>query len=308
MPSQGVIRIGVAGWSYPDWHGTFYPAGKTRGFQALRYLAGFFDAVEINSSFYGPPRAESSRSWITQVEHNREFVFTAKLWQRFTHSRDAAAEDERAFKNGLAPLPEAGRFGALLIQFPWSFKNDLENRQYLAGLCDRFQEYPLAVEVRHLSWNQPEVLEMLRERSAGFCNIDQPVIGRSIKPTQHTTAPVGYVRLHGRNYNEWFSSNPNPAERYNYLYRLPELEPWVERVRTIAQGSKVTFVIANNHFRGQAAVNALQLTAMVHNRRVEVPQTLMENYPALAEIARGGKSDLAPDQAELPLRGFPPKH
>ncbi|HEX5482752.1 MAG TPA: DUF72 domain-containing protein, partial [Terriglobia bacterium] len=90
----------------------------------------------------------------------------------------------------------------------------------------------------------------------------------SIKPTENVTAPVGYVRLHGRNYKEWFTSNENPGERYNYLYRLEELDPWIERIRRIAQQSKVTFVIANNHARGKAVANGLQLIALVTGRIV----------------------------------------
>ncbi|MGH9342714.1 MAG: DUF72 domain-containing protein [Terriglobia bacterium] len=284
-PSHPAIRIGPAGWSYPDWRGIVYPKRKLRGFHELEYLAQFFDAVEINTSFYNSPRPNVVKEWLLHVEHNEDFQFTAKLWQRFTHERNAAPDDEHVFKQGIAPLAEAGRLGALLLQFPWSFKNDPNNRQYLAKLCTQFREYPLVVEVRHSSWNQPEILEMLCELGAGFCNIDQPVIGRSIKPSQHVTALIGYVRLHGRNYKEWFSSNHNPVERYNYLYSLEELEPWIERTKAIAKNSKVTFVITTNHFRGKGVVNALQLIALVTARLVEVPEELLAHYPELAEVA-----------------------
>ena len=304
-PSQAVILIGPAGWSYPDWRGIVYPEHKPRGFHELDYLAHFFDAVEINTTFYNPPRPEVVKGWVRQVEHNPNFTFTAKLWQGFTHDRNATPQDERMFKQGIEPLVEAKRLGALLLQFPWSFKNTAESREYVTKLCRQFREYPMVIEVRHNSWNKPEILEMLSELGIGFCNIDQPVIGRSIKPTENVTAPVGYVRLHGRNYKEWFTSNEDPGERYNYLYRLEELDPWVERIRHIAKESKVTFVITNNHARGKAVTNALQLTALITGRTIQCPESLLEEHPALAQIATVSKSP--PIQAQLPLGKPEPK-
>lgn len=296
--SHPAIRIGPAGWSYPDWRGIVYPARKSKGFHELEYLAQFFNTVEINTSFYNPPRPEVVKEWLRQVE-GKDFQFTAKLWQRFTHERNAAPDDERVFKQGIAPLADASLLGALLLQFPWSFKSDPSNRQYLAHLCRQFHEYPLVVEVRHSSWNQPEILEMLSELGAGFCNIDQPVIGRSIKPSQHITAPVGYVRLHGRNYKEWFSAKDDAGERYNYLYSLEELEPWVKRIKHVASVGGVTFVITNNHARGKAVANALQLTALVTGRTVQAPESLLQEYPELIAIASPTIS--SPTQIGLPF-------
>ncbi|MGH9327149.1 MAG: DUF72 domain-containing protein [Terriglobia bacterium] len=278
------VRIGPAGWSYPDWKGKVYPVKKPRGFHEVAYLAGFFDTVEINSSFYSSPRAEPARGWLRQVEHNPRFMFTAKLLHRFTHERNASVEDERGFKEGIRPIAEDGRLGALLLQFPWSFKNAPENREYLAALCRQFGGYPLVVEVRHSSWEQPEVLEMLGEMGVGLSNIDQPVIGRSIAPGEHVTAPLGYVRLHGRNYRNWFR-NGKPEERYDYLYTLKELEPWAARVKRIMDSASTVYVIANNHFEAKGLVNALELMAMIFETRVRAPGLLVENYPQLRDVA-----------------------
>ena len=199
-PSDPVIRVGPAGWSYNDWAGIVYPRSRPRGFHEAEYLAQFFDTIEINSSFYHPPAPKVAQSWIQRVAHNPRFQFTAKLWQRFTHERSASRQDEKIVKDGIAPLALDGRLGALLLQFPWSFRNTKENREYLGGLVMQFLEYPLIVEVRHSSWNDPEAFKLLANLGVGFCNIDQPVIGRSIEPSARATAPVGYVRLHGRNY------------------------------------------------------------------------------------------------------------
>lgn len=297
------VRIGPAGWSYSDWAGIVYPSPKPRDFHEAAYLAQFFDTIEINSSFYHPPSARTARGWARRVAHNSNFRFTAKLWQRFTHERNANRADEKLFKEGLAPLAEAGRLGALLLQFPWSFKNTKANREYLGGLFMEFMEYPLLVEVRHSSWNRPDVLAWLSEQSVGFCNIDQPVIGKSIAPTERATSPVGYVRLHGRNYEQWFSSGEHPEERYNYLYSMSELEPWAARIKNIAQRAEMTFVITNNHFQGKAIANALQLISLIKGSPINIPENMLDHFPELAAIAdpRGTAPavSLNPDQPSL---------
>ena len=278
------IRIGPAGWSYPDWHGIVYPSHKPRSFHAGEYLAQFFDTIEINTTFYHPSSIKMVKDWVRRVAHNPDFKFTAKLWKRFTHERCADRQDEKTFKECLAPLLQAGRLGALLLQFPWSFRNEKHNREYLGGLIVQFMEYPLVIEVRHSSWNQPEIFQLLENLGVGFCNIDQPVIGRSLGATELATSPVGYVRLHGRNYEQWFSSGDHPEERYNYYYSLAELEPWVERIKGIAQRTETTYVITNNHFRGKAVANGLQLVSLLSDRPVLVPDTLLAHYPELEDI------------------------
>ena len=122
------------------------------------------------------------------------------------------------------------------------------------------------------------------QKNVGFCNIDQPLIGRSLVPTVHVTSPVGYARLHGRNYDQWFQADTN-ADRYNYLYSEAELAGWKEKVGRIAKKAQVTFVVTNNHFLGKAGVNALQLKHMLTGQRVKAPETLLQHYPELNKIA-----------------------
>ncbi|HLH04867.1 MAG TPA: DUF72 domain-containing protein [Bryobacteraceae bacterium] len=279
-----MIRIGPAGWAYKDWEGIVYPRQKPKGFHPLEYLAHYFDTVEINSSFYGPPRPTAARQWAEQVQPNARFRFTAKLYEAFTHKRNATAADERDFKNGLDPLVEAERFGALLLQFPWSFRFDTDNRLYLVELQRRFAEYPLVVEVRHASWAQPEVLDLLAELGIGLANIDQPLFKRSIKPGAEVTAAVGYVRLHGRNYRNWFSKTADVRERYDYLYPVDELEPWVARIRTVSEKAPETYAVTNNHYVGKAVVNALEISSILKGGPVEAPPPLVEKYPELRDF------------------------
>jgi uncharacterized protein YecE (DUF72 family) len=290
--SQHPLRIGPAGWSYADWAGFVYPSRRPRGFHEAAYLAEFFDTIEINTSFYQPLKPETAKHWVELVSGNRNFVFTAKLWQRFTHdiasttSRSAAA-DERAARDGFDVLRAADKLGAVLLQFPFSFHRTKETMAYLSAALLRFRDYPLVVEVRHDTWNSPETLALLHEHGAGICNIDQPIIGRSLAPSAQATSPVGYVRLHGRRYDTWFSDDENvPShERYNYLYSQEELEPWVTRVRKVSENAQRTFVITNNHFQGKAVVNALQLISILKQKKVKVPEPLRHHYPELNKIA-----------------------
>jgi len=298
-PKAPTIRFGPAGWSYDDWNGIVYPAHRPHGFHEAEYLANFFDTIEINTTFYHPPRAEVARSWVRRVQHNPNFRFTAKLWQRFTHERTSSWQDTKIFKEGLEPLREAGLLGALLMQFPWSFKNNKENREYIGGLVMQFMEFPLVLEVRHESWNTPEVYGLLHGLEVGFCNIDQPVIGRSIRPSERSTSPIGYVRLHGRNYDHWFTSSEHPEERYDYLYSADELEGWAERIRHVAEAAEATYVVTNNHFRGKAVANALQLISIVRNQPVPVPPALAAEYPVLESIAAPSPTAAAPDQTSF---------
>lgn len=285
QPTQ--IRVGTAGWSYADWSGILYPKKRPRDFHEAAFLAKWFDAIEINTSFYAPLQPDHCRLWLAQVAANPHFLFTAKLWQGFTHAATATKEEERAVRAGFDVLRDAGKLGAVLLQFPFSFHRDEERTAYLKTLLARFWDYPLVVEVRHASWNDKGFYEMLHERGVGFCNIDQPVIGRSLKPTERATGAVGYIRLHGRRYDTWFSDDPElPShERYNYLYPESELEPWAKRVEQVARHSDKTFVIANNHYEAKGVVNALQLIHLLTGEKVKVPELLREHYPALNRIA-----------------------
>ncbi|MGA7294283.1 MAG: DUF72 domain-containing protein [Terriglobales bacterium] len=297
MEAAGRIRIGTAGWSYKDWDGILYPPEVTRKkIHPVEFLARFFDVIEINTSFYGHIRPELGRLWSRKAAAvNPDFVFTAKLHRSFTHSPLAVMEptsaasirpndeDERLAREGLDSLAAEGKLGALLIQFPVSFKNTSLNREYLEQLLRQFIEYPRVVEVRHESWNNSETIAEFMQQNVGFCNIDQPQLGRSLGPTEHVTSEVGYVRLHGRNYEQWFDSD-NRDDRYNYLYKPAELEKWKEKIAAIAGRARSTYVIANNHFQAKAAVNALELRHLLDGKKVRAPETLVKHYTELREM------------------------
>jgi uncharacterized protein YecE (DUF72 family) len=281
------IYVGPAGWSYPDWRKILYPDPRPRGFHEATFLAEFFDTIEINTSFYHPIQATHAEQWIERVAANPRFLFTAKLWKKFTHEEETTAADVKLVRTGFDILRGAHRLGAMLLQFPFSFHNTPETLLRLKRLLDEFQDYPLVVEVRHASWAKKEFYELLHQRGVGFCNIDQPVIGRAIKPSERVTSPIGYVRLHGRRYDTWFSDDPAspPSERYNYLYSEEELRPWADRIEHVAENTKTTFVVTNNHFQAKGIVNALQLMNLLTGNKVKIPEPLRSRYPQLELIA-----------------------
>jgi uncharacterized protein YecE (DUF72 family) len=282
-----VIRVGPTGWAYKDWNGIVYPKPKPRGFDELAYLARYFNAIEINSSYYGAPKPTTAKKWLESISANSTFHFTAKLFHSFTHERKPELSDEKEFKDGIAPIMEAGRLGALLLQFPWSFRNTPENREYVTGLRRRFADYPLVLEARHGSWAEADILDFLTELDMGLCNIDQ----QSIKPGSHATSSIGYIRLHGRNYRSWFSEKANVRERYDYLYSVDELEPWLDRVKAIAGRTKHTYVVTNNHNIGKAPVNALQIMSLVKGVPIEAPPRFVQHYPELCKFAHGAEKE-----------------
>ncbi len=282
-----VVRVGPAGWLYKDWEGIVYPREKPKGFDQLRYIAEFFDTVEINSSFYGPPLPKTTASWVRRVKDYDDFRFTAKLWRRFTHERDKAwtVGEVDQVRQGFDVMMKADRLGAVLMQFPWSFKRTEENMEWFGDVVRTFRRYPLVAEVRHTSWLAPEFLRMLVEDGVGFVNIDQPLYHNSIGPSTHVTSRVGYVRVHGRNYKDWFREKAGVEQRYNYLYEPDELEPWVERSREMASspGTREVYVITNNHYKGKAVANALMMKSMLSGDRVPAPSGVFEAYGDVLE-------------------------
>lgn len=288
-----MIRFGPAGWTYPDSPGKVYPAGLPRKWDVLEFYASYYDTIEINASFYAPQPPRNYASWARRVAANERFRFTAKLWQGFTHGVQAhgrtgapmkpggwSREEVDVVKEGLDELRSAGRLGALLAQFPWSFKPSTLNTELLTRLAEDFQGWPVVVEVRHGEWAKREHALLLKKLGLGFANIDQPTLGDSLEPTAGATSSVAYVRLHGRRADKWFDERASTAERYDYLYTARELEPWAERIRKVAKidGVEDVYVIANNHFEGKGAANALMLRSMVEGTRVSAPPVLHQTY------------------------------
>jgi uncharacterized protein YecE (DUF72 family) len=278
------LRVGPAGWNYKDWEGIVYPKGHRSSFDPLSFLADYFDTIEINSSFYAPPRPQDVAGWAKRVRNNPRFKFAAKAWQRITH--EAVASDESILQSAcdetcrsMAPLVEAGILGALLIQFPWRFRYTPENQDHLQNLFGMLKDFPLVLEVRHGSWNCDPFYDFLRESKVAFCNVDQPVIGNSLRPADRTTAQTGYFRFHGRNYENWFKEEAGRDARYDYLYSKEVIFQLSEKIRNAQEKTAETYAITNNHFRGQALVNAIEILEELDATPPAIPPLLAASYP-----------------------------
>lgn len=259
------ILIGTSGWSYPKgegtWNGYFYPPGTTN---ELEYYSQFFSTVEINSTFYRPPNPGYAYNWARRVPAG--FLFSVKLWQKFTHPRmykeatgETAAisqEDIDLFKQGIEPLVRQKKLGAILAQFPPSFKNDDFGRQILGAVARHFSEYRLAVELRHRSWSDdPGTASLLRQHNVAWVQIDEPKFASSVASEVPLTADWAYFRFHGRNAEMWWKGDVET--RYKYLYSEEEIKELVGRIRLAAEKTTLLFAFFNNHWQGYAPRNAI---------------------------------------------------
>jgi uncharacterized protein YecE (DUF72 family) len=284
---MGRILIGTAGWSYADWRGRVYPPGAGARFDALAYLSRFVDLLEINTSFYRLPSSERVRDWLKRTREREDFRFLMKIPQTWTHGTGPPVPAEVDALRRLADLlAEADRLGALLMQFPWSFRNNAENRATVAELAGLLAGYPLAVETRHGGFDRAQWRRDLDRLGAWPVNVDQPRVGDCLALAAHAPRAGAYFRFHGRNAANWFDPEAGRDQRYDYLYSEAELDELAIHVRRAAEAADEVFVVTNNHFRGQALVNALQLKFRFTRERIAAPAALMAHYPALRAIAR----------------------
>ena len=283
------IACGVAGWSYPDWKGYVYEPGVK---DELRFIAGYVDMVEINSSFYRPPSAGTVKSWARRTADLPGFFFTAKLHQDITHGGRLAAGMLRAFHEGFAPLAADGRLRHLLAQFPYDFADTPETRDHLRRIHAGFGDITnLALELRHNSWQAPEAIQYLGELGVTVANLDYPLAHNSFSVPVCTVGPHAYFRLHGRNAKAWFSKGAGRDEKYNYAYARTEVDEIVRRAVAIATMTKSLTIVANNHYQGKEAVTILQVKSAVTGKKVPVPAQLARKYPELEKIRAPGQQE-----------------
>ena len=325
------VRVGTSGWSYPTgkgtWNGIFYPAAgrRPRGsgkFDELKFYAEHFDTVEINSTFYRIPSVATAASWARRTPPG--FEFSLKLFQKFTHPDmfhtatgsdplDLGQQDVDEFRKAIDPLASADKLGALLAQFPASFKNEANSRGYLEWLLQRFREYEVAVELRHRSWSdaEKETLTLLGEFGAAWTQIDEPKFKHSIRQNLLALSKVEglapseveglalskvegpnvkafyYLRLHGRNAAQWWTHDKS-EDRYNYLYAPEELEPFAEAVQEATRREvKKAYLYANNHFSAKSVANAAILKHQLgQDLPGEYTAEMVDRYPDLKGLVK----------------------
>lgn len=290
--AQTRVHVGIAGWSYDDWKGVVYPPGCK---DTLQFCMRHVDCIEINSSFYRTPLPKTCASWASRTAELPGF-FTAKLPQVFTHEGRVDAADVDAVRTGFRPLLDAGKLRMWLAQFSYRFTAEQNNRWHLAHIVDAVGELaPVAVEVRHRSWMEPDALEWLRDLGVSVVHLDYPgwKSGFGMRLTRILgDERIAYFRLHGRNQHNWFRKDAGRDEVYDYDYSADEVEQLVARTAEIAAEAHETIVIANNHFHGQGMKTAVELTAALQAKQVDVPDLLVDAFPVLKRIARGRQRGL----------------
>jgi uncharacterized protein YecE (DUF72 family) len=301
----GEVRVGTSGWHYPSgagtWNGIFYPAPRPRGFDELAWYADHFDTVELNSSFYRMPEAAMCAAWARRTPPG--FLFAVKLYQKFTHPDmylaragggdwDLSRADLDLFRAGIAPFADQGRLAGVLAQFPPSFHANEDTRGYLDWLLGGLQAFPVAVELRHRSWSDQAgpTKSLLAAHRAAWVLIDEPKFGSSIRQSLDAasidTAPLAYIRLHGRNAAAWWE-HETADDRYNYLYAADELRPLAAAARDASTGQRRVLMYFNNHFSAKAVANAAVLKhALGQDVPGEYPAGILTRYPDLQRVTR----------------------
>ena len=311
------IRVGTSGWSYPSgkgtWNGIFYPAQPSRRprgtpkFDELAFYAEHFNTVEVNSSFYRVPAVTAVKKWAERTP--ADFEFSLKLYQKFTHPDMFAKatggdpsrlgrKDVDEFRAAIAPLAEADKLGALLAQFPASFKNEPESRAYLEWLLKSFREYPVAVELRHRSWSE-QPAETARaavgirggagaDRRAEIQDVDpagpaaqrqELLLPAAPRPQRRAVVEARLVR----------GSLQLPVQRRGARSRLRK------RREAASREVRKAYLYANNHFSAKSVANAAILkTQLGQKLEGEYPAEFVEEYPDLKGLVK-----LLPEQPLL---------
>lgn len=253
------ILIGASGFSYKDWVGPFYPEGLPQR-EWLAYYAGEFSTCELNFSYYRIPSAKTLEQIGAKVPEG--FLFSIKAFRGITHEREEPQPQIDQFTQALKPLIEAHQFACVLIQFPHSFHANPENRDYLKRVREGFGDLPAVVEFRSRGWITERTFDELRALNLGFCCVDQPRFDKLVPPTAVVTAPVAYVRFHGRNRAKWWRHD-EAWERYDYTYSEEELEEWTPKIERLDEQAERTLVYMNNHWQAQAIDTARKLKQLL---------------------------------------------
>lgn len=254
-----MIYLGTSGFSYDDWVGAFYPAGMPKR-EWLVYYAREFNSCEVNSTFYALPKPSTLKAMSEKTGEG--FLFSVKANQQMTHQREDNAAVFKTFCQMLEPVISAGKLGCVLAQFPYSFRLNQRNWDYLRWVREQLGELPVVVELRNAGWLRSEVFDWLHQLDLGFCCVDEPPLPNLLPPIAEATSDIGYVRFHGRNSAKWWQ-HEHAYERYDYSYTPQELGEWVPRIRKLDSMVERTFVFANNHWRGQAVSTIRQLRLML---------------------------------------------
>jgi len=278
MALQSNIHLGASGWGRQDWLTSVF-ARKTRPLHALARMAEYVSLAEIEETFRQPLKPEIAALFVRMVAARRDFLFTALMGRQFTYDRNLDPLAVSNWKQGIFPLLRARRLGAVVLQFPWAFRFNRENRDFLIALRRTFHEFPLAAEFRHESWLAPEAVTTLVDYRVSFVNTDLPQFFRAMPPAALLTSGVAVVRLNGRHCPEAFKEF-NVEPRGAFLYDIDQLLEWKPRIERLARYASRTLVSWTNAQAGGSLVNSLQMQEVLGATTLLAPPALLERFPA----------------------------
>ena len=265
------ILLGTSGWSYKEWIGPFYSKEDK---SMLRAYTKVFKTVEIDSTFYRYPSKGMVMGWTRYSPEG--FIFAAKLPQLITHKKkldpaQGIEEDLRKFVDLMEPLQLSGKLGCVLIQLPPRFDYQPEKLEAFFKVLPTHVRF--AVEFRELSWMKPETWTLLEKYKVAYTIVDEPLL----PPEVHLTSDFAYFRWHGHGTRLW----------YDYLYEAGELEPWVPKIKAAAGKVKKVLGYFNNHYRGNAVKNSLQVIDML---KIQTPEQTVANKKIEEHFRKLGKT------------------
>jgi len=294
---MGVIRVGTASWTDKTLLASgWYPPEAGTPEKRLRFYARHFPLVEVDATYYSLPSEPTARAWAERTPDG--FTFNVKAFSLFTQHPtlvkafpadlreaiqdkdtgkervylrdvDPAITDQawERFLAALAPLEQAGKLGAILLQFPRWFPISRHNKDYILACAQRAAPRRVCVEFRNRTWmdtedNQKETLDFLAAHELPYVCVDMPQgYPDSIPPVLAATAPdLAVVRLHGHS-RKWTSKDIH--ERFGYRYSPGELQEWAGKIRGLAGNAEHTHVLFNNCYSDYAQDNARQLDELL---------------------------------------------
>lgn len=257
------IRIGTSGYYFLDWIGPFYPQSVEKG-KMLDFYVNHFDVVEINSSYYRIPHSKVFENMEKKTPANFEFM--VKAHKSITHDRADILKTSDQFKKSIEPLVMTGKLRGILMQFPYSFPWGSKNASYVAKAAGLFEGYPIYIEFRHRSWRRDETVDLFRGTGVNFCSVDGPQIDALPRQELVSDSENIYLRLHGRNAEQWWNGG---ALRYDYLYNEQQLKEWITRIRECKTPIESVYMFFNNCHSGQAVRNAKMMQELLRSEQVD---------------------------------------
>jgi uncharacterized protein YecE (DUF72 family) len=257
---MGKLLIGTSGYDYPEWKPDFYPE-KTARAKFLEYYATQFNSLELNGTYYRMPTAEQMKRMIQRTAGTVQFSIKAP--KEFTHIADKSRYRQliSELKTALEPLQKSNVLLCVLFQFPQSFHYGKPQRLYLDALLKEAADIPVVVELRHVKWQNDNVIQSLRERKVGWCITDNPQLPDLPKLDFTATSDLAYFRLHGRNADLWYKGDN--VTRYDYLYSDEELQTFIDPIKYLLANAAIVSIFFNNHAKSQATVNAKKLELLL---------------------------------------------